>query len=133
MINFIGYLIFSPFFIAGYLFKFIGYFLYAMIIVMVWGIQIIINLVKFFISLFSKNNYKPRYVKLSSINEFKNNTSKKTMKKDYAKKTEFDKEADLWGLSEEDRRIAKEERMSPADYIEAEERDDDVLDTDEWE
>jgi len=46
---------------------------------------------------------------------------------------EFNKEADLWGLSKEDRRIAKEERMSPADYIEAEERDDDELVTDEWE
>ena len=43
----------------------------------------------------------------------------------------FEEEANLWGLSEEDRRIAKEERLSPADYIEAEERDDDVLDTDE--
>lgn len=49
------------------------------------------------------------------------------------KDEQFNKEADLWGLSEEDRRIAKQERMSPADYIEAEERDDDVLDTDEWE
>ena len=49
------------------------------------------------------------------------------------KDMEFDKEADLWGLSNEDRRIAKDERMSPADFIEAEERDDDELITDEWE
>jgi cytochrome c biogenesis protein ResB len=40
---------------------------------------------------------------------------------------EFDKEANLWGLSEEDRKRAKDERMSPADYIEAEERDNDEL------
>lgn len=43
----------------------------------------------------------------------------------------FDKEANLWGLSNEDKRIAKQERMSPADYIEAEERDDDNLDYDD--
>lgn len=50
---------------------------------------------------------------------------------DYDEK--FEKEAKLWSLSEEDKRIAKEERMSPADFIEAEERDDDELVTDEWE
>ena len=37
------------------------------------------------------------------------------------------------GLSEEDRRIAKEERMTPAEFIEAEEYDDDELLKDEWE
>ena len=31
------------------------------------------------------------------------------------------------------KRIAKEERMSPADFVEAEERDDDELINDEWE
>lgn len=46
---------------------------------------------------------------------------------------EFEEEADLWGLSEEDRRIAKEERMSPAEFVEAEEYDDDELLLDEWE
>ena len=45
----------------------------------------------------------------------------------------FEREADLWGLSEEDRRIAKEERMTPAEFIEAEEYDDDELLKDEWE
>ena len=49
------------------------------------------------------------------------------------KEKEFEKEAKFWGLSESDKRIAKEERMSPADFIEAEERDDDELITDEWE
>ena len=43
---------------------------------------------------------------------------------------EFDKEARLWGLSKEDKKIAKEERMSPADYVEALENDDDELDED---
>ena len=47
------------------------------------------------------------------------------------KEKEFEKEAKLWGLSAEDKRIAKEERMSPADFIEAEEIDDDELITDE--
>lgn len=46
-------------------------------------------------------------------------------------KSAFDKEADLWGLSNQDRKIAKQEGMSPADYIEAEERDDDNLDFDD--
>ena len=49
------------------------------------------------------------------------------------KEVKFNKEADLWGLSKEDRRIAKEERMTPAEYIEAEEYDDDELLLDEWE
>lgn len=46
---------------------------------------------------------------------------------------EFEEQADLWGLSEEDRRIAKEERMTPAEFVEAEEYDDDELLLDEWE
>ena len=43
----------------------------------------------------------------------------------------FNRESNLWGLSNEDRRIARQERMSPADYIEAEENDDDDLDYDD--
>ncbi len=43
----------------------------------------------------------------------------------------FYKEAKLYNLSKEDRIIAKSERMSPSDYIEAEERDDDNLDSDD--
>ena len=46
---------------------------------------------------------------------------------------EFEREAKLWGLSEEDRRITKEEKMTPAEFIEAEEYDDDELLKDEWE
>lgn len=37
----------------------------------------------------------------------------------------------IWGLSKEDKRMAREERMTDADYIEAEERDDDNLDYDD--
>lgn len=37
----------------------------------------------------------------------------------------------MWGLSKEDKRIARQERMSDTDYIEAEERDDDNLDYDD--
>jgi len=50
-----------------------------------------------------------------------------------ANESNFDKEAKLWGLSKEDKKRAKKERMSPADYIEAEEYDDDNLELDEWE
>ena len=49
------------------------------------------------------------------------------------KESEFERESKLWGLSKEDKRIAKQEGMSPADYIEAEEYDDDNLELDEWE
>ena len=58
-------------------------------------------------------------------------TSKPSKKKSNPKQSQFDKESELWGLSNEDKRIAKEEHMSPADYIEAEERDDDNLDYDD--
>ena len=44
---------------------------------------------------------------------------------------EFEKEARKYNLSKRDREIAKKERMTPAEYIEAEERDDDNLDYDD--
>lgn len=65
----------------------------------------------------------------SNNSTFKSNSNKN--KKSWKEK-EFDKQADLWGLSKEDRRIAKQERMSPADYVEAEESDDDELLKDDW-
>lgn len=63
---------------------------------------------------------------------------KKEKKKEKTKKLswkeeEFEREAKLWGLSEEDKQIAKAEGFTPADFVEAEERMDDILDTDEWE
>lgn len=63
----------------------------------------------------------------------KTNVKSNKVVKRNCKDEEFEREAELWGLSEEDKRIAKEERMSPADFVEAEERDDDELITDEWE
>ena len=65
----------------------------------------------------------------SNNSTFKSNSNKN--KRSWEEK-EFDKQADLWGLSKEDRRIAKQERMSPADYVEAEESDDDELLKDDW-
>ena len=56
--------------------------------------------------------------------------SKRNNKKTSWKEDEFEKEANILGLSKEDKRIAKEEGMSPLDYIEAEENDDDELDED---
>lgn len=61
------------------------------------------------------------------------NTNNNNEKEMSWKEKEFEKEADLWGLSKEDRRIAKEERMSPAEFVEAEEHNDDELFLDEWE
>lgn len=43
----------------------------------------------------------------------------------------YTKDNNIWGLSKEDKRIARQERMSDADYIEAEEIDDDNLDYDD--
>lgn len=64
---------------------------------------------------------------------YESNIKEKKEKEMSWEEEEFEREADLWGLSEEDRRIAKEERMSPADFVEAEEYDDDELLLDEWE
>lgn len=133
MIDFIGRLLFFPFLLIGYVIKFCGYFLYAMVICIVWMIQIIINIIKFIVSLCSKKKYRPSYTKLISFGELKDNSNYRSKTKKVNKKSKFDEDADLWGLSLEDRKIAKEEGMSPADFVEAEERDDDELFTDEWE
>ena len=89
----------------------------------IWLFQIIYNI-------FSKNKIHINFPEPS----FKETKVKpdKTVKRNY-KDEEFERKAELWRLSEEDKRIAKEERMSPADFVEAEERDDDELITDEWE
>lgn len=65
------------------------------------------------------------------FNIFKTNKNDSTKGLSW-KEREFEKKAKLWGLTKEDKRIAKQERMSPADFVEAEERDNDDLFTDEW-
>ena len=68
-------------------------------------------------------------IDISSL--FTKNNNKSNYKQKNKKESQFDKESKLWGLTNEDKRIAKEERMSPSDYIEAEERDnDDLIDDD---
>lgn len=64
---------------------------------------------------------------------FKKNKNNHQEKELSWEEKKFEEEADLWGLSEEDRRIAKQERMTPAEFVEAEEYDDDELLLDEWE
>lgn len=80
--------------------------------------------------------YKPLpNIQITTVEEPSNNSTFKSnsnKNKKSWKEKEFDKQADLWGLSKEDRRIAKQERMSPADYAEAEEYDDDELLKDDW-
>ena len=44
---------------------------------------------------------------------------------------EFEKEAKKYNLSKRDKEMARNERMTPAEYVEAEERDDDNLYYDE--
>ena len=89
-----------------------------------WFIILVIwELIKWFLSVVFGTVFNPP--SYSYKNTYKNNKPKKKSNK--YRDIEFNKQADLWGLSEEDRRIAKQERMSPADFIEAEERDDDEL------
>ena len=97
-------------------------------------VEVIINFIGMFCHLFGASSSNKRNV----WNVRNDNSSFATFKKKKVydlswSEEQFESEADLWGLSKEDRKIAKEERMSPADFIEAEERDDDELFTDEWE
>ena len=85
-------------------------------------IKSIPELIKGISSLSSKKKNNYNYNK-NTTNRVVSTNNKKTN----IKESQFDKEAKLWGLTEEDKRIAKEERLSPSDYIEAEERDNDEL------
>ena len=82
----------------------------------------------------SPKNNKPFVFETVYVMEDEDKNVKKKDKGDKKKSlfsSSFDKEADLWGLSQEDRKRAREEGFSPADYVEAEERDDDELLDDE--
>ncbi len=92
------------------------------------------------LSIMNSIDLKPKYGPLPDIeviNIIEEPKEEKKIIKSHSSVTckddDFDKQAKLWGLSKEDKRIAKEERMSPADYVEAEENDDDELIKDEWE
>lgn len=98
--------------------------------------EIIIHILALFGLIFS-NNGNNKYNKqqknnIKVYNYYQEEPQPKKAKKTLSfKEEEFEKEAELLGLSEEDKRIAKEERMTSAEFIEAEERDDDELFTDE--
>ena len=113
------YILFFPLIFVWYIFKIGAIMFYYIFILMidiaklvcyfiVWLFQVIYNI-------FSKKKIHINFPESS----FKktNAKSNKVVKRNY-KDEEFDKEAKLWGLSEEDKRIAKEERMSPADLSE---------------
>lgn len=117
-----------------YFFAWPFYLMYYMIRIAFEIIKIIVIFTVEIIALFkgtAKSNYSTTYN--TNYSHTKNDSKAKKTQKLSWQEEEFEREADLWGLSQEDRRIAKEERMSPADFIEAEERDDDELFTDEWE
>ena len=92
------------------------------------------------LSIVASISLEPKYkplpnIQIIEVEEPSNNSplkSNSNKNKKSWKEEEFNKQADLWGLSKEDRIIAKQERMSPADYIEAEESDDDELLKDDW-
>lgn len=117
--------------------KFSIYFLSAIFAgIYVIAKEIIIHILALFGLIFS-NNGNNKYNKqqknnIKVYNYYQEEPQPKKAKKTLSfKEEEFEKEAELWGLSEEDKRIAKEERMTSAEFIEAEERDDDELFTDE--
>lgn len=136
------YLIFFPFILMYYMLKLTFYlmvitfyfcFIFGKII-----FSLFLMLFQLVYNKFGHGKIYFNYPDFKIINPFhKKSSSKKSFSTNSTKKnnfeSSFDREAKLWGLSEEDKRIAKEERMSPADYVEAEERDDDELVTDEWE
>ena len=101
-------------------------------------VALIFHLIKGIVNLILNKNGK-KTTNLKSNIEFvdygfeESKVNNKSNNKSYWFDNKFEKEADLWGLTKEDRRIAKEEGMSPADFIEAEEYDDDELFKDEWE
>ena len=130
------YCIAAFFYFIAFLIQFIGW----SITVIGYIIGFIFYLLKYLILLItnkqSSKTYKTEYQNQIFPEPPKFNSNVKSIFKEKElswKEKEFEKEAKLWGLSESDKRIAKEERMSPADFIEAEERDDDELVTDEWE
>ena len=108
-----------PFFLMYYMLKFMFEIIKLIVIVIIEIIFIFKRIIK--------NNLNKSY-------NYTRNESKinKTQKISW-REEEFENEANLWGLSQEDKIIAKEEKMTPAEFIEAEERDDDELFTDEWE
>lgn len=114
------------------------WFAYYSIVVICYIVALIFHLIKGIVNLILNKNSK-KTANLKSNIEFvdynfeKSKVNNKSKNKSSWFDNKFEKEADFWGLSKEDRRIAKEERMSPADFIEAEEYDDDELFKDEWE
>jgi hypothetical protein len=98
----------------------------AIIYVLAGTTGLIVNL----ISGNSQNQSRSQHTIIKNVYNANDNRGKN--KKSSWKDEQFDREANLWGLSKNDRRIAKQERMSPADYIEAEERDDDDLIDDDF-
>jgi len=132
-----------PLYFMYYTFIVMFYMLYYSVIICYHIFRLIVSLIieifAIIKAIIGKNNQKKYYSKPEENNElfFQEisplNIKTKSKEKISWREEEFEREANLWGLSKEDRRIAKEERMSPADFIEAEERDDDELFTDEWE
>ena len=125
----------------GCLFSLIELFLwlaYYSVVSICYTVALIFHLIKGIVNLILNKNDK-KTANLKSNIEFvdydfeESKVNNKSKNKSSWFDNKFEKEADLWGLSKEDRRIAKEERMSPADFIEAEEYDDDELLKDEWE
>lgn len=128
------YILFFPLVLVWYILKIGAIMFYYIFILMIDMTKLVCNLIIWlFQTIYNIFSKKKIHIYFPESSFKKTNVkSNKVVKRNY-KDEEFDKEAELWGLSEEDKRIAKEERMSPADFIEAEERDDDELITDEWE
>lgn len=120
-----------PFYFMHYFVVAIGYLIYYGTMSLFYIGALIFNLIMILISIVTKKSFKVVDIKFANDNLSKNTS--RNVYKTKSKRSAFSKEADLYGLSLEDRKRAKEERMSPAEYIEAEEYDDDELLKDDWE
>ena len=124
------YMLMIPLYITLYIFYFGFLFMFY---IFKFAFSIFETLINIIVSIFVPKRI--RRVNTTKYYQPKSNNPKRKII--YLRENEYDEkfenDAKLWSLSETDKRIAKQERMSPADFIEAEERDDDELVTDEWE
>ena len=112
------YILFFPLVLVWYILKIGAIMFYYIFILMIDMTKLVCNLIIWlFQTIYNIFSKKKIHINFPESSFKKTNVkSNKVVKRNY-KDEEFDKEAKLWGLSEEDKRIAKEETMTPADFI----------------
>lgn len=127
--KYLYYLLILPFYLIAIIFTTIFYIFIHFILAIINGIITLIESI-FFIKTKKQSPNEENIIEIINTPPKKHSHKKKYINPSW-KEAEFNKQADLWNLSPYERKIAKQERMSPTDYIEAEERDDDNLDIDD--